>query len=124
MSENSSSKLDTQGPRALTFDFIKSSQFRVVHAEGAFGGQTPRGQLFFSLYNERQAIPQQTTNAVGPDGMLGEELRDQRVGRPGIVREVEVGVLMSPSDAETLANWLLEHVKRIRGLEAQQNAKQ
>jgi hypothetical protein len=37
--------------------YIKSKDFRVIYAEGAWGGPSPHGMIAFSLYNERPPIP-------------------------------------------------------------------
>src|SRR3989442_6878794 len=45
-------------PQDVTFHYIKSSQFRVVHADGIIGGVTPRGLIHIAVFSERPAIPQ------------------------------------------------------------------
>ena len=50
--------------------------------------------------------------AVSPDGKLGSET--SRDGKDGIVREMEIGVLMSATAAKNLAEFLLNHVKLLQ----------
>lgn len=99
-------------PSTVKFHYIKSNLFRVIHSEGAIGGLTPSRQIFISLFNERSALPQVTEFAVSPEGRLGNEV--SREGKDGIVREMEIGVLMSATAAKTLADFLLRHVKLLR----------
>jgi hypothetical protein len=89
---------------AITFHYVKSNAFRVVHADGAVVSVGPQG-IFFSLYSERVPIPQAQTFAIEGE-KLGAEDPDKRVVRSGVVREVEVGVAMSMANVESLINTL------------------
>lgn len=98
----------------VTYHYIKSNAFRVIHADGVQGGLTPNLKVQMALFNERMPIPRQIVHNVksGPgEGSfeLGDEV--ERSVRDGIVREVEAEVLMDPIVAERVANWLLEKVK-------------
>jgi hypothetical protein len=100
---------------SIRFHYIKSPQFRVVHADGIIGGPTPKLNLHLAFYSERVAIPQQTVHTV-KDGVLGEEVLEQRVGRDGIVREVEVDTIMDIATARVLHTWLGDQLKIIEQL--------
>jgi hypothetical protein len=96
----------------VKFYFIKSNFFRVVHADGAIGGLTPSRQIFISVYNERAAIPKIIEMNISPDGHLGEEI--SREGKEGLVREMEMGIILNGHAAELLAETLLESVKALK----------
>ncbi len=98
-----------QLPSSVIFNYIKSNYFRVVHADGAMGGFTPRGHLFVSLYSERAPLPDVTVQAV-ENGQLGQEIVEQRKSTEGILRELEVGVVMDLNVAKSLATWLKERI--------------
>ena len=100
-----------QLPTSLKFHYIKSHLFRVIHSEGAIGGLTPSREIFVSLFNERGALPQLIEFAILPEGKLGNEIK--REGKEGIVREMEIGVLMDATAAKNLAKFLLDHVKLL-----------
>lgn len=101
-----------QKPKEIEFDFIKSNYFRVIKADGAFGGITGNGSIHMALYSERNAIPTKVVHAV-VDGSLGPELRDRRQGRKAIVREVEVDVMLDITQAMALSKWLDEKIKQF-----------
>jgi hypothetical protein len=105
-------------PEKLFFDYIKSNDFRVIHADGAFGGLTPQGLVFVTLYAERPPIPTRIGYTVAQDGQghikLGDELKEERVCRDGIVRDLEVGVMMSVAVAESLRDWLSVRIAQAR----------
>ena len=110
-------------PEQLNFHYIKSNFFRVIHADGMHGGVSHNGSIHMALFNERPAIPQQVVHKVTKDGSLGSEIREERVTRDAIVREVAVEVLMSLRTAKSLHKWLGEHVKRLEKALKEQEAK-
>ena len=99
---------------AIVFDYIKSPQFRSIHADGAIGGITPNGQLHFVLFNERTAIPRQLVHMLKDDGTLGAEIEERRIVREGIVREMDVDVYMPIAAAESLCTWLQEKIAETK----------
>lgn len=72
-------------------EFNKSKDFRQVYALGATGGHTP--------YDFRIAFYNDSPKSFGE----GHELKV-------IERSVETEIILSPSAAKELANWLLSHV--------------
>lgn len=98
----------------IVFDYIKSSHFRVIRADGAVGAITPSGHIHFALYSERPAIPRQTVHEIDADGRLGDEKQDRRVSKGGIVREMEVDVFLTPEVAEGIKTWLETTIKEAR----------
>ena len=105
-----STKGGDQLPSSVTLNYIKSNYFRVVHADGAIGGFTPRGEVFFSIYSERAPLPDVTVQAV-ENGQLGKEILEQRKGSEGILRELEVGVVMDLNVAKSFHMWLEDRIK-------------
>lgn len=99
-------------PRSVTFHYIKSNFFRVIHADGAWGGITPRGNLQVSFWNERAPIPKQLTQEIDAGNRLGEEIG--RKSRQGIVREVEAEIVMSLECAEVFLEWFDGKVRELR----------
>jgi len=101
----------------VTFHLIKSNYFRVVHADGAWGGITPRGLIEVNFYSERQPIPRSLTHSFSLEsGELGQEIKGARVSREGPVREVEVGVIMDLSCARAVRKWLDDKITALEGM--------
>lgn len=101
--------------RKIRFDYIKSNLFRVIHADGAHGGVTTNGLIQMAVYSERLPIPQSTVHELKADGTLSEEIRDERVARQAIIREVEVEVLLNSATAKALLKWLTDQVALLEG---------
>ncbi len=111
MKENDPIAPETPEVPRVEFRYLKSTAFRVIHADGAWGGLTPRGDIHMVLYNERPTIPDVTANELNPDGSLGKEIG--KVWKEGMVREVEVDVIMSYPTAKALLTWLSTKVESI-----------
>lgn len=113
MSETTDLKPDT-----LRVEYIKSAFFRVVHVDGIFGGPTPRGMIHMDVFSERQPIPQKavyriTSSDDGEGRALGDEIREQRIGRDSIIREVEVGLSLDLEVAKSLRDWLNRNIEKL-----------
>jgi hypothetical protein len=83
--------------------YQKSNFFRVVHADGAFGGPTPRGLVNIAFYSERTALPRRTAIPV-VNGVPGpEEILESK---SGVLRELEIDVIMDLAVAVSFHAWL------------------
>lgn len=102
-------------PSSVTFRYLESSAFRIVHADGVLGGVTPRGFILMNFFSERFSLPDMTAQEVTAEGKLGREL--ERDVKPGIVRELEVGAMMTPDTASSLIGWLQEKIDALKQAE-------
>jgi hypothetical protein len=93
-------------PKTVDFHYIKGPDFRSIHVDGAIGGLTTKGFLHVALFTERAAIPQRTTHGVLPDGTLGNEILEKRLSKEGIVRQMEVDLIVNEETARDLRIWL------------------
>jgi hypothetical protein len=100
-------------PKEVKIDYIKSNFFRVVHGDGVFGGVSPHGKVFLTIWSARPSIPQTIVHGVNEDGTLGNEIREARIGRDAMIREAEVGILMDVDVAKSFVKLLQERVKII-----------
>lgn len=106
--ETKSSNGNGRDIQAVSFHYIKSALFRTIHTDGIIGGLNPNGFLSFALWNERAAIPRKLTHKVNPDGTLGEII--EKEARIGVVREMDVEVVMSVPTAKALKEWLEQKI--------------
>lgn len=96
----------------LRFHQIRSPHFRVIHADGVWGGPTPHGFINATFYSERLPIPQEIVIEVAADGRA-EELVAERVGREGVLRELEVSIMCAPRVAREFAQWLIKQAEQV-----------
>ncbi len=104
---------ETKPPAHIRFDYIKSNHFRVVRAEGVFGGVTPKGLIWATFWTERGPIPTQMVHPVAPEGTLEPEDRSRRVVRDAMIREAEVNVTLDLPTAVAFREWLDEKIKLV-----------
>ena len=103
-------------PATVPFHYIKGNFFRVIHTDGIVGSVTPGGLIFLGLYSERGPIPQMMVHEIAETGQIGPEHLDERLSKKGIVREVEIGAIMSAETATACIAWLQEKVDLIQKL--------
>jgi hypothetical protein len=100
--------------KQIRFEYLKSTFFRVVHADGAYGGPTPQlGGLCITFFSERFPIPKSATYNVNASGQLQEEVASERESRSGIIREAEVAVILDLVGAKSLVSWLADKISEI-----------
>jgi len=99
----------------VSFDYIKSNQFRVVHVDGAHGGIAPSGHIIqMALFSERAPIPKRETYKLAR-GALGDRIAREQ--RDAIIREVEVETLMDLNTAKRIVDWLKDKIDMAEKLQ-------
>jgi hypothetical protein len=105
-----------RAPDEVAIDYIKAPDFRIVWADGAMGSPTPSGHIHFVLFAERPAIPRRQVHKLDlVTGVLGEAIPEKTISRGALVREMSCDVMIAPETALTLAQWLVEQVKILKG---------
>ena len=102
---------DTDSQKKITFRYEKHPEYRVIFANGAVGGTTPRGDIKFDLFIEYLEVPESTVHSVTPDG-IGPEIERNPPALP-FTRQSQVGIIMSPGQAKSLAYWLMGQVDSV-----------
>ena len=111
MAENDVAASSSEESIRLQFHYLKSSLYRTVHVDGAFGGRTPGGLISMQLFSERFPIPTSMVYSVSPEGLLGEEVG--REVRSGIVRELEFSAVFNVDTARALRDWLSRQIEAV-----------
>ena len=109
-------------PETINYDYIKSGQFRVVYADGAYFALNPLG-LTISFFSERQPIPRRTTHKVKSDGTVGDEIIEQRVVRDAVIRDTESAVIMSVDTAKRVRDKLGEIIAQYEDAQRRRESK-
>jgi hypothetical protein len=101
----------SQPIQELHFYQQKAASFRVVHTDGAWCSVGPHGNLHLIFFSERLAIPQETFYPLKPDGELGPEIMEKRVGKKDYVREMEVDVVLNWKNVINLWDYLGKYIE-------------
>jgi hypothetical protein len=114
--ENTSPDPEKSGLKEVSFRYIKSNFFRVVHADGVHGGPSPELNIHMQFFNQRNPIPVRVVHEINENGTLGQEVVEKREGeeKGSIIREVEVDVVMDVENAESFAKWLLQKATELK----------
>jgi hypothetical protein len=100
--------------KRIRFDYIKGQLFRSVHVDGIFGGVIPSGRFIrMSVWNERWPIPKQTVHERDENGIVKNEIIEERISRDAIVREVEIDLVMNVECATQMRDWLSVKLKEF-----------
>jgi hypothetical protein len=87
--------------------YTKSNFFRVIHADGIYGGGAPTpGNITMSIFSHRAPFPEKTVNDA-----FGNEIPAKRVVKFGIENEIEVSIAMSLDTAKVMLHWLNSTIK-------------
>ena len=96
-------------PKDIKIHYIKTHSYRTYHVDGAYGGLTPKGNLYCEFFIDRNVTPQTVVHEIDKDGRLGEV--KEKIGKDGFVRQIECGISLDMETAYTLKNWLEEKIK-------------
>jgi hypothetical protein len=103
----------SSGVSKMPIHFIKSSQFRVVHATGVWYGGDSQQNLHLTFFNERTPIPKKVILILNQQGLIVSEDESQREAKQGVVREMEVDIVLSVQAALDLHKTLGDNLRAI-----------
>ena len=95
----------TPDPKKVQVHQRKAALFRVVQADGVWTSVNPWGNLHLTFYSERAPIPTSVYFGLDEQGNWG-ELVDQREGKHGWFRELEVDVVLTRVGARNVLDTL------------------
>ena len=90
----------------IAFDYLKAPDFRMVWADGAVGGELPSGMIHFVLYGERPSIPRRQVYKIDETGKLGNRVNEKTISRSSMVRELICDVVIEPTAAIEMAEFI------------------
>ncbi len=108
---------DEEPIKFVKFVYKKSEEYKEYYANGVMGAISPRGDFGFSFFFEHIDMPTDQKMKIEEDGKLVEiaELDEEEKNKEiNIIRDVKVGIIMKPDQAEILGNWLLKMIRDYR----------
>lgn len=107
-----------KGNKQITFDYIKSAFFRVIHVDGVHGGLSPNLNIHMGLFSERRPIPKQTTYNLNDNGTLGQEDASARKEREtDMVRELDIEAIIDIATAQAIVGWLQNKIQEAEEIQ-------
>ena len=104
----------------INFRYVQSNEYRVAAVTGAWGGPTPNGEVFASLFCELPQPLETEAYRLTPDGEIeADPLTRTRRDEDGawVERRVEIGLLIAPRQARRIAEWLISQADKVEKLQ-------
>lgn len=98
-------------PKNITFRYVYPEDLRDFYVNGAFGGVTPRKEIYVHFYSERHPIPKTVTHKIKEDGTLGEPQSKETGG--DVVRLIQASIVMDLKTAVGIRDWLNDRIALI-----------
>ena len=111
------STADKPASTSVRFTRRESSQFRLMHVDGFYGGPAPSGMLYMQVFTLLPPIPTEIVQEVNPDGKVGREL--SRRMEAAMEHRVEAGLLMSADVTRALRDWLSQQLDMLEDIRKQ-----
>ncbi|MBW1925403.1 MAG: hypothetical protein JRF59_09100 [Deltaproteobacteria bacterium] len=91
--------------------YVHPDNLRDFYINGAWGGITPRHEIYMHVYSERQAIPKDHTFKIMPD----DSLKEQKLSTGAdVVRLIQASLVMDIHTATSLRDWLDKMIHAIQ----------
>jgi hypothetical protein len=97
------------GAKKVKAKYIYDPAYRMVAANGIYGGLTPRGDLRIDFFVEYQE-PREVAYRVDEAGQASEE---PTAREPDFLRRIQVGVLVSRDHVRSFAAWFGQKADEI-----------
>lgn len=94
----------------VSVEFKKSSSYNIVPATGAWATRTVDGNIICNFLVESQEAPKTLTLGLSSAGEVISEERSFKGDEPGYIKELMVGVFMTPDMARGIGEWLVNVV--------------
>jgi hypothetical protein len=89
------------------YHVTKSNFYRVVHADGVYGGGTPTpGNIMMTIFSHRAPFPEKMVRDAN-----GNEILSKRDVKHGLEQEFEVSLVMNLATAKVMLSWLTNTIR-------------
>lgn len=96
----------TENPEKIKFIYKKSDGHNTYFSNGAIGSISPLGEFEFNFYFEHRELPKDEVFDIE-----GSQPEEEIATDLTIIRDLQVGIIMTPQQAENLGDWLISRVK-------------
>ena len=102
-------------PDEIRIEWEYDKDYRLVPANGMWGGITPRGDLRIEFFVEVVPTPSTGETALFNDGS-GSSYEEQRKipEKPTVVRKVQVGVMVPPHQIPSFMEWFKDKAQHVK----------
>ena len=95
---------------SIKFKYAFADDYEPEYINGVHGGVSPNGELVVHFFMDRATIPNVITQAIREDGTLDGKDIQPEPSEPMIRRTIKSGIVMSPSTALSVYQWLKQRL--------------
>ncbi|MGA9098844.1 MAG: hypothetical protein WB392_07935 [Methanotrichaceae archaeon] len=92
----------------IKFIYNTPENYNPQFINGVIGGPSTRGEIILNFFFEHSSLPKEEVNKIDAKGITERELPI-----PMVLRDIKVGIIMSPSVAESIRGFLEEIIKQV-----------
>lgn len=97
---------DVKPPTKVKFIYRKTADYKQYFVNGAYGGFSPRGDFICDFFLEFKEFPMEQEGNINPETAQVDIIPIQSPETAEIIREVRLGIVMSPQQMIHLRDWL------------------
>ena len=104
-------------PETVKFAYTEAPDYKIIYANGVYGGLTGKDELRFDFFQEFRPAPSEEVHEIteeGKPGLLVSEDRDAQ--QLELIREKQINVVMTISAAKALYKWLEDKLETYDAL--------
>ena len=101
-------------PDEIRIDWEYDKDYRMVPANGMWGGITPRGDLRIEFFVEAVTVPNSGDTTLVNDGSGRYKEKRKTPEKPAVVRRIQVGVMVPPQQILSFMEWFRNKAKGIK----------
>lgn len=102
-----------KAPLRVRYEYEQEQRPQLKYAHGVWGGINPQGEVELNFYTESDKIPPYSESIIAADGTLGHEICPGDENLKVIVRNIHSRLVLSPSTARAVLEWLEEKVEAL-----------
>lgn len=94
----------------IRFVYLTPENYKLHYVNGAYGGITPRGDMLCNFFFEYRSLPKVEKATLRGDRLISTETNESE---QEMIRDLKVGVIMTPKEAKNLADWIYSKLKEF-----------
>ena len=109
---------DSEIDGVLEFEYVKSKDYKIYHATGAWGGLSPRSEIYIDFFIEKAEPPEKSKLYVKDK----EAIKEEKIPKEDkLIRELQACFILRPDIAYAIGEWLIKKAEEA-GIVEKKNA--
>ena len=101
-------------PDEISIEWEYDKNYRMVPANGMWGGITPRGDLRIDFFVESMPVPDSGAGKLLNDGSGRYTERQEASEKVTVVRQIQVGVMVPSQQVQSFMRWFQDKAQKVK----------